>query len=318
MRGRRPSQGLDGKRRLRRSAGRGPTAGRSRTARRGLLSRMLPLTVCLAAVCFAAACLASGCGATPLPGTTGGAPTETSVPPATSNPPPATGTSSAPPATGSQDSSSQGTSVTDITMPQPGSPNVPIYQALGWDNVYVLYWLQIQDGWAYIHGIPFTSTDGPTVDTRALLRQDQAGVWQVLEKSTNEGLLTDVGQVAEDQAIPERFKAAHPDAPAAIFPEVKPEDVARMDGVRTALGNPAYRFNVFLLNKGGGWAYTELRALAYEAGRITQSREDRALLRQVDGVWTVQEMESMAGTQQSDFVAGLKERYPDIPAGVLP
>jgi len=237
---------------------------------------------------------------------------------------PATGsieTTLSPPATGAPATGgpgTQGTSVTDITMPQPDSPNIPIYRALGWDNVYVLYWLQMQDGWAYIHGIPFTSTDGPTIDTRALLRQDESGQWQVLEKSTNEGLLTDVGQAAEDQQIPDQFKKSHPDAPAAIFPEVRPQDEKIMDGVRAALGNPGYLFNVFLLNDDQGWAYTELRALRYQAGRIAESREERALLRQVDGVWTVQQMESMEGTSQSDFIAGLKQRYPDIPVGVLP
>ena len=212
----------------------------------------------------------------------------------------------------------QGTSVTDITMPQPGSPNIPIYRALGWDNVYVLYWLKMQDGWAYVHGIPFTTTDGPTIDTRALLRRDGSGQWQVVERSTNEGLLTDVGQAAEDQAIPEQFKSRHPDAPAGIFPEVRAEDKLILDEVRTALGNPDYRFNVFLLSEGEGWAYTELRALAYQAGRISESRDERALLRQIDGVWTLQRMESTAGTSQSDFLAGLKQGYPDIPAGVLP
>lgn len=114
------------------------------------------------------------------------------------------------------------------------------------------------------------------------------------------------------------FKSKHPDAPAGIFPEVRPEDKLMMDGVRTALGDPGYRFNVFLLNKDKDWAYTELRALNYAAGRISESREERALLRKVDGVWTVQQMGSMEGTSQTDFIAGLKQRYPDIPAGVLP
>jgi hypothetical protein len=212
----------------------------------------------------------------------------------------------------------QGTSVTDITMPQPDSPNIPIYRALGWDNVYVLYWLQMQNGWAYIHGIPFTSTEGPTIDTRALLRQDQTGQWQVVEKSTTEGLLTDVGQVAEDQQIPDQFKKSHPDAPAAIFPEVRAEDKLIMDGVRAALGDPDYRFNVFLLNEDRGWAYTELRAMRYQAGRMSEALEKRALLRQIDGVWAVQQMDNIEQTAQSDFVAGLKQRYPDIPVGILP
>jgi hypothetical protein len=241
--------------------------------------RRLPLTLCLAALCFAL-----GCGTAVVPPTTG----------------------------------SRVTSVTDITMPQPGSPNIPIYQALGWDKVYVLYWLRMQDGWAYVHGIPFTSTDGPTIDTRALLRQDGAGKWQVLEKSTNEGLLTDVGQVAEDQQIPDQFKKAHPDAPAGIFPPLQPEDKAIMDAMRAALGNPDSRFNVFLLNKDKDWAYTELRALKYAAGRISESGEKRALLRQVGGIWTVLKMEDMAKTSQGDFAAGIRQRYPDIPAGVLP
>ncbi len=226
------------------------------------------------------------------------------------------GTTAVPPATGGP--GTQGTSVTDITMPQPDSPNIPIYRALGWDNVYVLYWLQMQDGWAYIHGIPFTTTEGPTIDTRALLRQDQTGQWQVLEKSTNEGLLTDVGQVAEDQEIPDQFKKAHPDAPAGIFPEARAEDKPIMDGVRAALGNPAYRFNVLVLKEDQGWAYTELRALRYQAGRTIESLEKRALLRQIGGVWTVQQMESMEGMSQTDFIANLKQRHPEIPAGVLP
>ncbi len=91
-----------------------------------------------------------------------------------------------------------------------------------------------------------------------------------------------------------------------------------MDGVRAALGNPGYRFNVFLLNGAQGWAYTELRAMRYQAGRMSESREERVLLRQIDGVWAVQQMESMEQTEQSDFVAGLKQRYPDIPIGILP
>lgn len=222
------------------------------------------------------------------------------------------------PTTATQASGSQGTSVTDITMPQPGSPSIPIYRALGWDNVYVVYSLQIQDGWAYIHAIPFTSTEGPTIDTRALLRQSAAGDWQVLEKSTTQGLLTDVGAVAEDQEIPQQFAGKHPDAPAAIFPQVKPGDRLIMDSIRAALGNPAYRFNVFALNAQDGWAYTEVRGLTYQAGRISESRDVRALLRSVDGAWQVERTEDMKGTSQTDFVAGLKTSFPDIPAGVLP
>ncbi len=140
----------------------------------------------------------------------------------------------------------------------------------------------------------------------------------MLEKSANEGLLTDVGQAAEDQEIPDQFKKAHPDAPAGIFPEVRPEDKQIMDGVRAALGNPGYRFNVFTLNEAQGWAYTELRAMRYQAGRMSESREERVVLRQIDGVWAVQQMESMKRTEQGDFVAGLKQRYPEIPVGILP
>lgn len=213
---------------------------------------------------------------------------------------------------------SQGTSVTDITMPPPCSPNIPIYRALGWDNVYVVYWLQIQGGWAYVHAIPFTSTDGPTIDSRALLRENSAGEWQVPAKSTHDGLLTDVGAVAEDQEIPQQFAGKHPDAPPAIFPEVKPGDRLIMDSLRTALGNPAYRFNVFVLNAQDAWAYTEARGLTYQAGRISESRDVRALLRSVDGTWQVERTEDMKGTSQTEFVAGLKARFPDIPAGVLP
>jgi hypothetical protein len=228
------------------------------------------------------------------------------------------GTAAGPAATTSAITASQGTSVTDITMPQPGSPNIPIYRALGWDNVYVVYWLQIRDGWAYIHAIPFTSTDGPTIDTRALLRQSAVGEWRVLEKSTTEGLLTDVGAVAEDQDVPEQFKSKHPDAPAAVFPEAKPGDKLIMDAIRASLGNPQYRFNVFVLNEKDGWAYAEVRGLMYRAGRISESREARVLLRNTNGAWLVQQTEDMKGTSQGDFVAGLKARFPDIPMGVLP
>ena len=272
-------------------------------AGRGPLVRGIQLAVL--AVLVTCACLAAAaCGAAPVattaslgPGTTG----SSSI---------TTGVSTAP--------SSQGTSVTDITMVQPGSPNLALYQALGWDNVYVVYSVQIQDGWAYVHAIPFTSTDGPTIDTRALLRQDTAGHWQVLEKTTTEGLLTDVGAVAEDQDVPAQFRSKRPDAPAAIFPEVRAGDKPIMDAVRTALGNPQYRFNVFVLNAAGDWAYTELRALTYQVGRISESRDTRALLKRIGGAWQVQQTEGMNARQQSEFAAALKAQYPDIPAGVLP
>ena len=258
-------------------------------------------------VLVACACLATAaCDGNPVPTT------------ATLGPGDTTGSSVSPDTSVSTDPGSQGTSVTDITMPQPGSPNIPIYSALGWDNVYVVYWVHIQDGWAYIHAIPFTSTDGPTIDTRALLRQNTAGGWQVLEKNANEGLLTDVGTVSEDQEIPAQFKSKHPDAPAAIFPEVQPGDRPIMDAVRTALGNPQYRFNVFLLNEAGDWAYTELRALAYQTGHTTESLEKRALLKKVDGTWQVQLMESADARSQSEFVAALKAQFSLVPAGVLP
>ena len=282
-----------------------PFARRSSAARHSSAPQLL--AACLLTLCFTAAC-----GTPALPPVTGGGSTEAGLPTTVSSSPRTD--------VGSQgtDAGSRGTSVTDITQPPPDSPNLPIYKALGWDNVYVLYWLQMQDGWAYVHGIPFTSSEGPTIDTRALLRQAQAGQWQVLENSTNEGLLTDVGQVAEDQGIPDQFKSKHPEAPAGIFPEVDAEDISIMDAVRAHLDNPAYRFNVFLLNKDQGWAYTEVRALTYQAGHIVESVEERVLLRQIDGAWTVQQMESIMGTSQSDFAAGLKARYSDIPAGVLP
>jgi hypothetical protein len=231
-----------------------------------------------------------------------------------------TGTSEATQGTGTTaDQGAQGTSPTDITMPPPGSPNTAIYQALGWDNVYVVYWLQIQDGWAYIHAIPFTSTEGPTIDTRALLQQDAGGAWKVVERSANEGLLTDVGSVAEDQQIPQQFRSKHPDAPAGIFPGTRPEDTLVMDAVRAALGNPAYRFNVFVLNRSGDWAYTELRALSYQAGRIVETKELRALLQKTGGAWKVQQMgNGVDATTQQDFVNALRARFPDLPAGLLP
>jgi hypothetical protein len=268
----------------------------------------------LFAMAMATALAASACGTAPAtsPGT--GSATSPGTGSATSQ-----GTSSGETTTlASPVTASPGTNVTDITMPPPDSPNVPIYTALGWYNVYVLYWLKMQDGWAYVHGIPFTTTEGPTLDTRALLRQDAGGTWQVVEKSVSEGLLTDVGAVAEDEQVPRQFREAHPEAPAAIFPEVQTEDRLIMDGVRTALGNPGYRFNVFLLNNIDGWAYTELRALSYVAGRTSDSREERALLKNVDGVWTVQQMESMGDAASSDFTGRLKQQYPDLPAGLLP
>jgi hypothetical protein len=77
-------------------------------------------------------------------------------------------------------------------------------------------------------------------------------------------------------------------------------------------------FAVFLLNILDGWAYTELRALSYVAGRTSDSREERALLKNVDGVWTVQQMENMDKATVSDFTGRLKQQYPDLPAGLLP
>ena len=215
-------------------------------------------------------------------------------------------------------STNGGTSPTDVTIPPRDSPATPIYRALGWQNVYVLYWLQIENGWAYVHGIPFTTTEGPTIDTRALLRQAAGGAWDVLEVFRSDGLLTDVGQVAEDQEIPDRLKSKYPDAPPGIFPEVRPQDRLIMDAVRTALGGPGYLFNVFLLKEDQGWVYTELRALRYQAGRIVDSQEERALLRDVNGAWSVLQIKSSGGISQSDFVALLEKHYPDIPASVLP
>jgi hypothetical protein len=212
----------------------------------------------------------------------------------------------------------QGTSPTDVTVPPPDSPATAIYQALGWGSVYVVYRLEIENGWAYVHAIPFTTTDGPTIDTRALLRQTAGGGWEVLEVFRNEGLLTDVGQVAEDQAIPDQLKSKYSDAPAGIFPQVRPQDRLMMDAVRTALGGPDYFFNVFVLSEDQGWAYTELRALRYQQGRIIESREERALLQERKGTWTVLQMRSSTGTLQTEFVAFLKKQYPDLPASILP
>ena len=132
----------------------------------------------------------------------------------------------------------QGTSPTDVTIPPPDSPATPVYRALGMDNIYVKYWLQIESGWAYVHLLPFTSSNGPTLDTRALLRQNADGTWQVLATNESKGLLTDVGAVAQDQAVPDDFRSRFPDAPSALFPEVRPSDKLIMDALRT-LPRPA-------------------------------------------------------------------------------
>jgi hypothetical protein len=222
------------------------------------------------------------------------------------------------PPTSAEQGGSLTTSMTDITMPQPGSPAVPIYKALGWDNVYVVYWLQISAGWAYVHGLPFTTPQGPTLDTRALLQQDTSGEWKVLEKSVVEGLLTDVGQVAEDVAVPQQFTAAHPDAPMEIFPPARPGDILITDAVRGELGNPEYRFNVSLLNQGGTWAYCELRAFRYQGGRMSESRDLRVLMGKDGTKWVVRQMQDIQAGARSDFAAALKAQYPDLPAGLLP
>jgi hypothetical protein len=211
-----------------------------------------------------------------------------------------------------------GTSPTDVTVPPPDSPATPIYRALGWDNVYVRYWLQMENGWAYVHAIPFTSTSGPTLDTRALLRQGADGVWQLLVKNESKGLLTDVGAVAADRQVPDAFKVEYPDAPAGIFPEAKPLDVTIMDAVRTGLGNPEYRFNVFTLYQDQGWAFAEFRGLRYNAeGYTIETIEERALLRETGGVWAVLAMEPMAAGTKDGFFATVKEQFPEAPATIL-
>jgi hypothetical protein len=212
----------------------------------------------------------------------------------------------------------QGTSPTDVTIPPPDSPATPIYQALGMDNVYVRYWLQIESGWAYVHLLPFTSTSGPTLDTRALFRQDADGAWQVLAKNENKGLLTDVGAVAEDQAVPDDFKSRFPDAPPALFPEVRPADKLIMDAVRTALTRPDYRFNVFTLNQDQGWAFAEFRGLAYDAeGYTTETIEERALLRETNGAWTVLIIEAAATGSRDEFFAKVKSQFAEAPATIV-
>lgn len=212
----------------------------------------------------------------------------------------------------------QGTSPTDVTILPPDSPATPIYQALRMDNIYVKYWLQIESGWAYVHLIPFTSTNGPTLDTRALLRQDADGAWQVLATNENKGLLNDVGAVAEDQTVPDDFKNRFPDAPSALFPEVRPADRAIMDAVRTALARPDYRFNVFTLNQDQGWAFAEFRGLAYDAeGHTIETIEERALLRQTNGAWTVLTMEAAATGSRDEFIAKVKSQFTEAPASIL-
>jgi hypothetical protein len=270
---------------------------------RGFLARRSGRTLAVAAAILATACLAApmACG--------------TASPPA---PAPTVTSSLVSPPTSTAPGGSLTTSMTDITMPQPGSPAVPIYTALDWDNVYVVYWLEMDAGWAYIHGLPFTTPQGPTLDTRALLQQDSSGEWKVLEKSVVEGLLTDVGQVAEDMAVPQQFRAAHPDAPSDIFPPARPGDILITDAIRGALGNPEYRFNVFLLNQDGTWAYCELRAFRYQGGRMSESRDLRVLMGRDGAKWVVRQMQDMKAGAQSDFAAALKAQYPDLPAGLLP
>jgi len=213
---------------------------------------------------------------------------------------------------------SAGTNVTDITLPFPGSPAEAVYQALGWDSVYMVYWLGIEDGWAYVHAIPFTTTHGPTLDTRALLKKTALGGWQLMEVFQWEGLLSDVGNVAVDQAIPDQIRSAYPGLPPGIFPKVDPTDILIMDAVRTALGQPRRVFNVFQLTTTGGWAYTELRALRYIGGHIVESVDQRVLLQNVGGTWTVLKMASYGQMTQAEFVAALKAQYPSVPPEVLP
>ena len=210
------------------------------------------------------------------------------------------------------------TSVTDVTVPPPDSPAAAIYEALGWNSVYVVYWLKIDSGWAYVHAIPFTTEHGPTIDTRAMLRQNAGGGWDVVQTYKNDGLLTDVGQAAEDEAIPAQLKRDHPDAPPTIFPPVRADDRAILDAVRNALGRSEYRFNVFMLNESNGWAFVEVRALRYQAGTTVETREKAALLRFTNGSWTVMRMVDLTVAQTTGFSASLQKRYPEAPADILP
>lgn len=223
------------------------------------------------------------------------------------------------------DSIDQGTSVTDITVPSPDDPRARIYEALGWeDGVYVVYRLEMQDGFAYLHGLPFTGTHGPSIDSRALLMQTADGAWRVLEKIQNEGLLTDMiaGHSTDDQVIIGELKTKYPDAPEAIFPEPASEQVlvARpiLDAIRSAMGDPGYRFSVWTLQTAGDWAYTELRALLYQEGRITDSQTGKVLLRNVAGDWTVLLARSADGTSGAEFADLVKQQYPEAPAEILP
>jgi hypothetical protein len=259
----------------------------TRCMKRVVLAGVLLVSVMV----LAAAC---GSGSSSTTGTSGAAVT---TPPTVANP---------------------GTSPTDVTIPPPDSPATPIYQALGLDSIYVRYWLQIESGWAYTHLIPFTSSNGPTLDTRALLRQDADGIWQVLATNESRGLLTDVGAVAEDQAVPDDFKSRFPDAPSSLFPEVRPADKAVMDAVRTALARPDYRFNVFTLNQDQGWAFAEFRGLAYDGeGHTIETIEERALLRETNGAWTVLTIEAMATGSRDAFFAKAKSQFTEAPATVL-
>jgi hypothetical protein len=101
--------------------------------------------------------------------------------------------------------------------PEPGSAErKAIFDAmrkLG-DNptrVFVVRYLKVQDGWAWVTGDPQSPDNSSHFETESALLRNAGSGWKVLDQPCGEGDCDFKKELA-------RIRAAHPSAPVAIFP----------------------------------------------------------------------------------------------------
>jgi hypothetical protein len=101
--------------------------------------------------------------------------------------------------------------------PEPGSAErKAIFDAmrkLG-DNptrVFVVRYLKVQDGWAWVTGDPQSPDNTSHFETESALLRNAGGGWKVLDQPCGEGDCDFKKELA-------RIRAAHPSAPEGIFP----------------------------------------------------------------------------------------------------
>jgi len=108
---------------------------------------------------------------------------------------------------------------------QPAAPHTPaagsverrdIFAAMrrmGDDHtrVFVVRYLEVEDGWGWVISDPQSPDGRNHFETESALLHLEGGVWRVVDRPCSEGDCDPTKEMA-------RIRAAHPAAPAAVFP----------------------------------------------------------------------------------------------------